>query len=197
MKFIAPILILALSPIAYAKSITDDFLSLPHDILPMINDHSGKDFTRAEKLKAIKIKDDKNGYLKIEDPNLISKYTLAQFKTKTGDTLLAITEEGMSVEKFEVYQFKGDHWLQVTSQVIPDLNHDKVLPYFQKKFPKKKDLFSDSSYLGQYAGSVIHYELPRNGTTIEVKSAIDEPGIYGVKLLTLKFNREKFEVSEK
>ena len=70
------------------NTIFDVYLDLPNDYLNLTHDND-QPFSKDEKIKAIKVKDIKNGYLQIFVPD-ITLYTLALFRLKEGGGILLL-----------------------------------------------------------------------------------------------------------
>ena len=181
----------------WAKTITDYYLDSPKGVLEWINDDTGAVVNRDEKLKIIKVRDDKNGYLKLESEAVlgISSVTLALFNTEhKASPLIVISTTGESASQLEFYQIEGKNWKNVQAQVFPESrDYKKLLPWFQKAFPQDSN-FKNSNYLESSATTPISYELPKVGTTIVATCNLSSPGYFGKKLFKLNFNGAKFKI---
>jgi hypothetical protein len=177
------------------NSIVDIYLDLPSDYLQLTHDSNGKPYTKNERLKAIKVKDIKNGYLHIKDPDSIGEYTLAVFRLKQGGSIVALVTSGESVETFKILQKDKDVWKDASATYLPTMSDTFLLSSYEKSFPTDKR-FKNLDYLKGYAQSVVRYKLPQKGTTIEAYAGIDEAGIYGKPLFFLDFDRTKFLIKK-
>ncbi|MFZ4713849.1 MAG: hypothetical protein ACOYL6_09070 [Bacteriovoracaceae bacterium] len=193
-KLITLISFLILSfQVSATSNIVDLYLDLPNDFLQLTHDSNGKAYTKQERLKAIKVKDIKNGYLHLKDPDSISEYTLAIFRLKNGNQLLALVSSGESVEHFQILQKLKKSWKDVSDTFLPKTPDSFILSQYQRLFPSDKR-FKNGDYIQGYAQSVVRYRLPQKGTTIEARTGIDEVGVYDKTLFHLDFDREKFVI---
>lgn len=169
------------------------FTSIPYGHLPIVSSKTNQPLSKDEKLKLIKVEDQKNGYLEIfgnADTDAFGGAQLAGFKMKGGGYLIGLRAEfGDSSHHIAILTNEGETWNDVTKDVLPEITMEMVDKRAQEKIPefkRKKRKLSDSAS-GTYA-----YVLPRRGTTIEVIVSSDSYTGKRVVLWHLPFDGRKF-----
>jgi hypothetical protein len=178
--------------IPHAKAnIVDLYLAAPISILP--------DFPLNERLKAIRVKDAKNGYLEIyqeEEEGEGYAATLALFRSKGGPMIavqVSPSDTGCSTFDSGAPRFflVEENWKDVTSEVFPQISPKLI-----------NEARSTAGFAVQESDTASCADwdavLPRFGTTIKVVTFCgDNPGpACGKELLTLGFDRTRFTVAK-
>ncbi|HTK36980.1 MAG TPA: hypothetical protein VL325_00685 [Pyrinomonadaceae bacterium] len=165
--------ILALVAVAYPQTtkpstVTDFYFLLPAEYFAKPNfDKWRKMNLREYRESAIKIKDIKNGYLRIEEPVRDGWAEMAIFKQTDGNYIVGVTEVdcGPGCEgKITFLQYNAGSelgWYNMTNSVMPEISDSRI------KAALKRHLIRNN-------GTELVYVLPRVGTTIKVQT----PGDY-------------------
>lgn len=166
-------------------SLREALVTIPQEFLPVPTEH---------RTKNVKIDDKKNGYLEAAGADAVGDIQMAMFKKKDGTYLYALSYGvGDSTDDFFVLGREGEHWKDVTKDVMPALTNEMVDKRAQEKIPdfKKNNKKLTDSASGTYA-----YLLPRKGTTIKVIVSSDAYTGPQVILWRLKFDGNKFLLSK-
>ena len=164
------------------QSVLDYYLLLPLEHLTI----GGSD---DERLKAIKIRDVKNGYLRIEG-DWEGHTEVALFRNPDRSALIAVSDVHFGPgpeQKLRFLQYANGRWIDKTEQVLPRISKEKIASAYRTKKGSEDDDFGDD---------VPHvYLLPRVGTSIAVVTA---PGFTAVEftLLELKWKNGRFEIAD-
>lgn len=161
------------------QSVLDYYLLLPSEYLTIGGNKS-------ERLKAIKIRDIKNGYLRIEGD--WEGYTeVVLFRNPDRSALIAVSDVHFGPgpdQKLRFLQYASGRWIDKTVQVLPRISKDQIASAYRAKKGREDDNFGND---------VPHvYLLPRIGTSIAIVTA---PGFTAVEfaLLELRWKNGKFE----
>lgn len=175
-------------------SLSEVFLDIPTEYMPIADSKTGKVYSREEKRKLITLVDQKNGYLEArgnDNTDIFGGAEIALFKTKTGSYLIGVhvDSNGDGTENIQILTEAGKKWTNVTASVLPKITSEMVDKEAQKKVPelKKKNVKISDCASGTYA-----YKLPRHGTTIEVSLQSDCNTAPNIVLWHLKFDGTKF-----
>ncbi len=179
---------------AYGKSVTDYFLEMPAEKIGLVLDTAkGGAPSLAQRKASVRVRDDKNGYLEIEHPDMIAKFAVALFQRKAGTPWIAVNRSMGDARNLGTLTFwdPTTDWKDVTAEVLPKLDPAAL----EKTLRKNSKLARKRS--GQLTTYVEHpfFRLPRRGTSITIVCAADEEGYWGASLGTLAFNGETFAVT--
>lgn len=179
---------------AKRKTILDYYLDVPNEFIQWVDPSGakgsdGKMFGRSRRLKAIKLKDIKNGYMELKEDDGSMGFELALFNSPDGP-LMGIVKEGISVQTVTFVKLAGQNWIDVTKDVFPEIPIEDVIKRYEEKIGDQK---ITPTFLRQYAGSIYGVVLPRKGAVIKIRALVDEEGVYGKELFEMKFNGKKFE----
>ncbi len=164
------------------QNVLDYYLLLPSEYLTIGG-------SADERLKAIKVKDVKNGYLRIEG-DWEGHTEVALFRNSDRSALIAVSDVHFGPgpeQKMHFLQYLNGRWIDKTEQVLPRVSKEKIASAYLAKKGSEDDDFGDD---------VPHvYLLSRVGTTIAVVTA---PGFTAVEftLLELKWKNGRFEIAD-
>lgn len=141
-----------------------------------------------ERDTAIKIRDIKNGYLRIE--GAWEGYTeIALFRNPDRSALIAVSNVSLGPgpeQKIYFLSYDGRAWIDRTKEVFARVPQSQIADLYKKKKSREDE---------NYGEDVPHvYLLPRIGTTIKVATA---PGFTAVEitLAELKWANGRFEIA--
>src|SRR5262249_49613029 len=97
-----------------SSSVLDWYLDVPNKYLGMNRDSNLKPLTREERRRVIKTQDIANGYIQAADDDLNSEYEVALFKRRRGAPMLAIAEDGVSVQHVVFVERTASGWKDIT-----------------------------------------------------------------------------------
>jgi hypothetical protein len=163
------------------RDVVDYYLLLPDRYLLLGGGAQERD-------AAIKIRDIKNGYLRIE--GAWKGYTeIALFRNPDLSALIAVSNVSFSPgpdQKIYFLFYDGKTWLDKTNGVFTRVPQSQIAAVYKKKKSQVDD---------DYGNEVPHlYRLPRVGTTIEV---VTPPGFASVEIILaeLRWVNGKFEIA--
>lgn len=159
---------------------------LTQDSKPIVIRDSGKALSASYLEKTIKTKDLKNGYLKIQDSDLISTYEAALF-LGTQTSYVIFVGHGPSVQKLYSYKCTNGKWA-ADSASLSQLKPDPI-PLYEKAGLLKK-ITKDT--VTQSAHSTIIYSLPQVGKDIVLTAGVNVENIYGAPLGKFTFDGTHF-----
>lgn len=161
------------------QSVIDYYLRLPSKYLTVGGN-------REQRLKAIKINDARNGYLRIEG-DWEGFAEIALFKKPDRTYLIAVSDVQFGPgpdQRLYFLEYRNDQWTDRTREVLPAISNEAIAAaYMSKKAPGDEDFGQDVPHI---------YLLPRVGTTITIVTA---PGLIerNITLLELKWTGSRFE----
>ncbi len=163
------------------RDVLDHYLLVPDRYLTMGGGAQERD-------TAIKIRDIKNGYLRIE--GAWEGYTeIALFRNPDRSALIAITNVSFGPgpeQKIYFLIYDGKAWIDKTKEVFARVPQSQIAAAYKKKKDREDE---------DYGEAVPHvYRLPRTGTTIRVVTA---PGFAAaeITLAELKWVNGRFEIA--
>lgn len=164
------------------QSVVDYYLLLPDKYLT-------EGGSRQSRLKAIKINDARNGYLRVE--GAWEGYTeIALFRKPDRAALIAVSDVHFGPgpeQRLRFLEYTNSRWTDRTREVMPEVSASAIAAaYRAKKRPVDEDFGDDVPHL---------YLLPRMGTTITVVVA---PGFTqrGMTLMELRWKDGRFRSVE-
>lgn len=167
------------------KTVTDFFYLLPEDQFapPEPQDGAKKQDLRAYRKSIIKIRDDRNGYLRLESSNWEGWSEIAIFKKTDGKYVIGISNVGCgpvcsSANLF--FEYENGNWTDVTDAVWPITDEHLKAAYARHKITEDDE-----------PGLV--YELPRVGRKIQGRTDGDREIVF----FELTWNGSKFALTEK
>lgn len=162
------------------RDVVDYYLLLPARYLTLGGGAQERD-------TAIKIRDIKNGYLRIE--GAWKGYTeIALFRNPDGSALIGVSNVSFGPgpdQRIYFLSYDGKTWIDKTKEVFARAPQSQIAAMYKKKKSREdKDYGQDVPHL---------YRLPRLGTTIKV---VTTPGFTEVEITLAELNWEngRFEI---
>lgn len=163
---------------------------------------SGQKLTESYLVKAIKIKDVKNGYLELNDKDINNRSEAALFKGKSRRNFLAIVISGGSSDRALLFacDATGGKWTPHQHPLFSEISRENAILLYKKRgfvglplveLGKGRKL--DEAVLSDYAGSLVSFKLPRVGRTIKRLATLDDSSVFGKTLDEFEFDGESFK----
>jgi hypothetical protein len=146
------------------QNVLDYYLLLPNKELGLLEN------TKKSREALIQDQDVANGYLALSSDELQGVAQVALFRKKTCEAVIGLTETEQTVissGSVKFLQYSGGQWRDVTAEVWPEIGAKEILAAYNRI--KKGD---DEEHTLQKPPH-IYWELPKKGTTVEMRSGED------------------------
>ncbi len=149
---------------AEPKTVMDYYLLLTKEELPWL------EATKKSRKELVKVQDMANGYLELSDKDLQGVTQIALFRKKDHAALIGVSETEETVAwngSVKFWRYRDGKWSDVTGEVWPTVADKEILAAYDRTKTKQDEKRS----LEQMPS--IYYELPKKGTTVELRCGED------------------------
>lgn len=172
------------------KTVVDYLLEVPADLLKWYSTASGKPFTVEERFSRIRICDEKNGYLEIDNSDLDGDWipVVAYFRRSGRPPLLGF---GFQNSHLTFLEKRETGWVDVSTQMMPpQINDDFINNAIRRKSATARKLGPTHRFTDNASDPAVIYELPRKGRFIRAVSGNGGKDVLGRELFKLGLSRD-------
>lgn len=170
------------------KTVTDFYMDLPDTYFMPATMIGGIKAVRIYRESIVKVRDDKNGYLRIESPTAEGYAEVAIFKKSDGKYLVVVAQNGCgpscSTEQMDVLSYDGGKWNDVKTSVWPEIPGSGLAAAYIRHHVSKEN-----------SSGLLVFKMPRIGRTVRVVTGDDD--VKEETLFELNWDGSKFRLVDK